>query len=147
MRKWIFSKVKAILVASGRVEFVDLANRVLSASSYGANGSEAPPRPFIMIRSGLRLPEDLGAESRNLGRGRWPYTIWAHDEPGSYVLIDDVLKEIRFGLSKILFPVMEPNFTLADCRWENDSDDLYDDGFRTAVRNSSYQLVGKELES
>jgi len=107
---------------------------------YGAGGTDSPPerRPFIEIRAGGRI------------RGPYPgvaqqyATIWVHDAPGDYMLIDSLIEEIKDALcgSSREAPVSETD--AVSCRWMSDSGELADDGYGTITRNTQFQLNGRE---
>jgi len=142
MRRWIFSEVKAALNAVGMGSFP-----VLEPSSLGLADSPSPSRPFIVLRAGLRASEPMPGLRSKLSR--WPYAIWAHDDPGSYLRVDSILSTIRNHLSSLGYPVVavSDNMRILEMVWGSDSEDLQDDGFKTAVRWSSYTATTRELES
>lgn len=66
--------------------------------------------------------------------------VWAHDKPGTYVNIEDVLKTARPAILAAIGPTDDG--WLSDIKWEGDSRDLYDDATKTIVRYSTYLLTG-----
>ena len=113
----------------GHAPFVAL---VPAESVHGAGSLNGRPDniPFVVLRLGPLTREPGGfAQWREL-------TVWAHDEPGGYLRIDEVLAEARVALET---PVNEPGAVLVE--WQGGSPDLADDGYNTITKNDSYRLV------
>jgi hypothetical protein len=66
--------------------------------------------------------------------------VWAHDKPGTYTDIEQVLKTARPGVLAALGPTDDG--WLSDISWRGDSLDLYDGATQTIVRYSTYLLTG-----
>jgi hypothetical protein len=68
-------------------------------------------------------------------------TIWIHDLPGDYEVIDSILARL-----KALLPTLEGQSNgsghVVAVEWVNDSEDLADDGHETITRNVVFELVG-----
>jgi hypothetical protein len=88
-------------------------------------------RPFEVLRFENETPELEEASFQDV-------TIWVHDNPGSYMNIDAILRQIRMTLEG---PVTSQEGIMAI--WQGDSPDLFDDERGTIVRNTSYRLVGR----
>jgi hypothetical protein len=67
------------------------------------------------------------------------FTVWAHDEPGDYGRIDQILRAVE---EELLGPISLENGVR--CRLDARSADLADDSFGTITRNSAFTIVGKE---
>lgn len=84
----------------------------------GADGTystydETPPTPFLVIRFGGVTPRlRKVAESGYI-------QIWAHDEPGTYSKIDDLLARC-----KVVLEALPNQGTLFEVAWIEDSGDL-----------------------
>jgi len=123
MRKRIFEALVAWAPLDALVE-----NRILEASSVTVHTT----KPFIVIRMHTGFPVE-----RSIG-GRHYAQIWAHDEPGSYLRIDDILIETRKALESL------PNTGddgFLEARWIESGVDLKDDLLETITRYSRYQLT------
>jgi hypothetical protein len=109
---------------------VQLASVVPPTSVFGAGAVGAVPsaKPFIVLRFGPRT-----ASIGSIGN----LTVWAHDEPGDYELIDEILGHARRLLDGAVPGV--PGMITSE--WTSDSTDLADDGYGTITKNSSYRLI------
>jgi hypothetical protein len=114
---------------------------VSETSIYGGGSITGPPaeKPFIVIR--------VDNEFREMpGHSRIMVTVWAHDEPGNYVRIGQVLKAVRNALcgngqtaGAVLSQAASPNGIV---QWMSDGPDQSDFDFGTLMKSSQYQLVG-----
>lgn len=126
-RTWVHSKLTTEPSATALLAVVPL-DGIKGAGSLTGSPKE---KPFIIPRFGPKLrrnPEGPYSVS---------VSIWVHDEPGSYLRIEQAI-----GLIK---PLLEGPVAMAgavSCEWAGDSGDLADDGFGTIVRNTSFILVG-----
>jgi hypothetical protein len=103
-----------------------VGDRIFQASDL----QEAPAtKPFVVLRFLPTVPEVADARSHSL-------QAWAHDVPGSYVRIDDVLRKIRASLTSA---ANAGDFL--EAIWNEDGPDLVDDVFRTVTRYSRYRIV------
>lgn len=86
-------------------------------------------KPFVVYRFGARTSPMRGDDSVAI------YTqsiqVFAHDTPGDYVRIEEILAVIH----TILIPSTHPSVT-----WLEDSEDLRDDDFGTILKWSRYQI-------
>lgn len=141
MRRWIFSEVKLALANAGMPDVP-----VLEPSSLGLGDSASPARPFVVLRSGLRASEPIPGLRDKMSR--WPYMVWAHDDPGSYLRVDQMLEAVRGRLGSLSYPITAETdgLRILEMIWNDDSEDLQDDGFKTAVRWSSYTAMTRKLE-
>lgn len=96
---------------------------------------DTPQSPFAVIA--------FGGQQRGPGRNV-RVDIWVHDNRGSYLLIDSALKEIRRILTSVVHYELDGE-RLAQADWMDDSNDLYDDTYRTNTRTAGFQLVGTGL--
>lgn len=111
-------------------------NRIFAASSLGIDPKEKPPaRPFLVYRAGLALPS-MKHKTKVV-----PYVFYVHDEQGSYLNhIEPSLEAI-----KLEFKNRAPEFwdgkQIFEANWRDDSEDLYDDMFRTAVKYTTIDVT------
>ena len=100
--------------------------RVYEASSISV---EAPPaRPFVTYRMHTDFP-------LNRGLGRREYSqVWAHDEPGDYLVIDEILNAVRRAVE-----AAPSNGDFLEARWIETGVDLRDDVMGTITRYIRFQ--------
>jgi len=109
---------------------------IFGSRIFGASSAEGKKqiKPFILLRTGAENPElegdDAPATSSQFA------TVWLHDEPGSYIQIDNGLEVVREAL---LSPALVGSGIA--CRWLGDSAEFADESFGTITRNGSYQLI------
>lgn len=124
-RQWIYTT----LSAAGPVTAIVPSVRIISS---GALTGRPNATPFLVVRV-MPLTRELAegvAHSQNA-------EIWAHDQPGSYARIDNVLAAVRAALvGQVALP------GAVACRWQGDSGDLADDGLGTISRNSAFRCIG-----
>jgi hypothetical protein len=87
-------------------------------------------RPFLV----LVFENDNPSLGGNVSQQR--FTAWCHDVPGSYLLIDEVLANLR---EAFVGQVSEDKAFC--CEWQGDSGDLEDPAMKTIVRTSSYLVT------
>lgn len=131
-RTWIYNRLRLSAAVLALVP---------EASIYGDGSITGPPenKPFIVVQVDNELREWVG-------HSRGFVTIWAHDEPGNYVLVGQILKTVRNVLcgngettGQALEQSAKPNGII---QWLRDSPDQSDIDFGTLSRNSQYQLLG-----
>lgn len=129
MRQWVYQQVMS--TPSLGIPGV----QVFMAGAAGLKG-EGPTRPFIVIRAQIKQPALLPS---------WPfsnqmYQIWIHDLQGTMTRIDGALSALRAHL-----PGLAPaDFGGKEVRcfdWQMDSDDLYDDHYKTSTRHGDFLMV------
>lgn len=109
-----------------------------AASIYGSSSLTGAPaeKPFVIFTLGVWLPE-LKNDDKPVSHSQL-LTVAAHDEPGDYTRIDDILKEVQLALSG---QVPEPGAICAT--FQGLSQDLADEHFGTAMRNAEFRLIGR----
>lgn len=95
-----------------------------------------PSRPFAVIHLGVFNPGMAHVKDGSC-------TIWIHDDGGDYDRIDQALQAI-YGRLHGAEHVSEQGGSaeLIRAEWTATSGDLFDPGFRTITKNSSYRLIG-----
>lgn len=68
-------------------------------------------------------------------------SVWAYNRQPDYVPIVDALKLIKPRLESLEGVVMAPGESVLAVRFEGDSDDLYDDGYRAYTRWCSHTIT------
>lgn len=128
-REWLFDSVGSI---------TDIST-LAPGGIYGAGSLKGNPpteRPFIVINSGTEVPELVDGDSpvstsRVAG-------VYVHDQPGSYVRIDQILLLVR---AELVGQVSTLPSAIA-CVWIGDSGELADDVYGTLMKEGSFKLVG-----
>lgn len=107
---------------------------VIQNGSVFAGGSmeDAPAlKPFVILRFLPRVPA-LPEDAAHFQRAE----VWCHDEPGSYLRIDQALSLAEAAL------VGPATGSGIYAEWEGQGTDLFDDGWKTITRYSSFKLTG-----
>lgn len=114
--------------------FPELADNVFGAG--GLTEDSLPDSLFAVIRFGVFTRGMSHIKTGNAD-------IWVHDRGGDYGRIDAALERI-YGTLDGAEHVQEQDGSaeLIQATWNSTSGDLYDPGFRTITKNSSYRLVG-----
>jgi hypothetical protein len=92
-------------------------------------------RPFIVIRMSGDFPGAGSMMQRSA-------EVWAHQEPGSYVEVDRILKRVRACLKET--PFGHDGEWIVDAIYTQTSPDLYDQTRRTNCRMSAFTITGNE---
>jgi hypothetical protein len=110
----------------------------IPAARWIAGGAvdEPPARPFAVVRITDSPPTPHGTAQPSV-------QIWVHDDRGSYVRIDKILKLIRAALESAV-PMENTTDRIVCVEWQGDSPDLTDEGYNTNTRNSGYTLTGRK---
>ena len=107
--------------------------RIFEASSLGTNLTcyeGIPPRPFVTFRMHTDFP-------LNRGLGRREYCqIWANDEPGDYMTIDEILRLCRLAVEGI-----PSDKDFLEARWIETGVDLSDQAMGTINRYIRFQFT------
>jgi hypothetical protein len=136
-RSWAISRLRAHAPLIAIVP----ASQIVSSGAVGLPGSptEELAKPFIVVRmSTVQNRLDAARSQRAL--------VYAHDEVGSYVRIDNALKEVRAAFN-ISGPVVIGDTRMTAIEDEGESDDLFDDGFGTGVRYAQFRMTGRQVGS
>lgn len=129
-RTWMYGKL------AGHAPLTSVVP-VAQIKGAGSLDSDPGPRPFIVIR--------IGTERRGPfpGVSYCDAMLWVHDEPGDYLRIDNILQIVKDFLVPNGREEPVPNAGGIAITWQGHSSELADEGFRTIMRNASYQLTGK----
>lgn len=122
------------IVASSSLVSLIPADRWVGRNSIDP---EVPDKPFAVIGGFNRIGS---SEAGRLVVRQ--FEIWVHDEPGSYVFIDQVIRELNAHFANLVHFQGE-TYLLAQVDFVGESDDLQDDAMRTATRSVTYQGVGR----
>lgn len=111
-----------------------VADRIIEASALGTElpGFEGvPERPFVTYRMHTDFP-------LNKGLGRREYAqIWANDDPGDYLRIDEILRLCRLAVE-----AAPPKDDFLEARWIETGVDLSDQAMGTINRYIRFQFTG-----
>jgi hypothetical protein len=130
-RKWVFD----VLMNSPELTAI-VGNRIFAASSIGTDPeSFHPQRPFLVYRSGIKVPALRDAAETNL------YTFYVYDEVGSYIEnIEPAIEAIKNAF-KLRSHEFWQGKQIFDVIWRDTSEDLYDDMFRAVFRFITMDVV------
>lgn len=106
---------------------------------FAASSIDEANRPdplFAVLRYGTTIPG-----MAHIKRGT--LEIWVHDLPGSYKRINDVIANLYGTLNGVVHQQDSDGNELLSADWVSDSGDLFDPGYRTIVRTTSYNLIRK----
>jgi hypothetical protein len=110
---------------------------IVQANTYTTNSVDNPEtKPFVIIRF-----ETVTAAFGQIGAQNM--SIWAHDERGDYSRIDQILQRIQDILTNAVHVAGNDGFTLSSSRYQGTSDDLWDDGYRTITRYSTFSVLSR----
>lgn len=107
---------------------------------YGSNSADDPSDQFIVIRW-----EDMPTTTLGSARSFGPQnlTVWLHDRDRTYDRVNLGLRRVKFLLDQVLHVQGLDGWTITQCDWQGDSGDLWDDGYQTVTRNTSYRIVAR----
>lgn len=122
-REWVYAQL---------VGDTDVTDLVPAERIYGGGALTGHPGavPFVVLRFGPEV-ERAGRAAREK-----ECAVWVHDDPGSYLRIDEVLAAVRWAL---VGSVSEAGAIAVE--WQGTSPDLADDVMDTITRNTSYALT------
>lgn len=113
---------------------------LIPAERWKGSGSvteeNVPERMFAVIRYGI---ENIGMADLK----RCLVTIWVHDQQGTYEDINKVLSALYGRLDHVAGQQDGSGNEITSCEWQSNSGDLYDTGFRTITRNTTFEIIGK----
>lgn len=129
-RIWLFNKLR---------DSADVTELVPIKSIYGAGSLTGIPslKPFLVIRVGDEITPLPGVS-------RTDATIWAHDDVGNYLTIDDLLQRVRnalCGRNEITGQV--PVARAIAARWIGNGPDQSDPTYGTLMKVSNYTLLAR----
>jgi hypothetical protein len=110
----------------------------VNPNSLSAGDVDTPePRPYIVLQWGETIPGVDVSRRRTL-------TVWVHDKPNDYTVIDQIIKRIR-QIYEGLAGYKTTTGWITSVDWVTDSDDLTDDGPHTICRTTAYTVIGSGL--
>jgi hypothetical protein len=126
------SIIRGILIADSDLTDIIPANRWFASGSI--DDDNTPATPFAVIRFGL-----VNRGMAHVQRGS--VTIWIHDGRGSYSNIDAAMRLIT-GILDGREHVSDGDSELIKATWQDTSGDLFDNGYRTLTKTTTYEIVG-----
>lgn len=103
-----------------------------------------PERPFAVIRFGGFLRGITRKDGSGIRTAR--LEVWGHWDRGSFLGVDDLLREVRRTLltAKDIKRVREDGSAVffMEASWENDSPDMFDQDTLTNCRATIFEVVG-----
>jgi hypothetical protein len=110
---------------------------VTPASLFAGDVDTVEPRPYVVLRWGEASPGVDVSRRRVL-------TVWVHDNPNDYTVIDKIIKRIREIYEAVAGLRTEVGW-ITGIDWLTDSEDLTDDGPHTICRTTAYTVIGSGL--
>lgn len=102
--------------------------------------TDVPEDPlFVILRWG---PEDVPV-GRDTNVRPHELSVWVYNREPNYAPISQILNRIRvvmLGLESVRHTVTPPGWVSA-VLWQGRSPDLYDDAYKTVVRNDTYRII------
>ena len=120
VRSWFFGLVDADATLDGLV-----GDRIYPSNTVFT----VPPTPYMVYKVSSLTPRIATALNTQL-------QVWAHDEPGDYTTIDDILARVK--------EVLESQGNSGDflsAEWLDGSEDGFDDATGTIMRYDRYTIV------
>lgn len=131
---------QALVAREPLIAILGSPDRLIEASALGnpqLSGYEGtPPRPFVTYRMHTAFPY-----RRKIGAREYAQ-VWANDEPGDYLRIDQILKEVRIAVEGIA-----PQGEFVGAEWIETGVDLRDDVMGTINRYIRFQFNSSLRES
>ncbi len=116
-----------------RAAIIKLLKNTVDVPVFGTNAIDSPKSSQFVI---ARFEEK---EQAFADIGTRKLTVWFHDRQKTYDVIDSMLGLVKGAMVNAVHVPGSDGFTLTQVDWRGDSADLYDDGFRTVTRFSSYE--------
>lgn len=127
MRTWIYNILQALALPGG------MATRITSSGAAGF-----VDKPFILVSMGIEQPM-LGMKASTRTQAI-SFDVWIHDDPGSMLQnIDPAAITIKDAFPAAA-PAVVGGMSIRECKWEETSNDLYDDHYGTNTRRVSFRL-------
>lgn len=122
-------KIYQELINSSVIQYTD--DRIFQANSlYGPTTK----KPFLVLRMGLSSVEQYVTGTQSTY-----FQLWAHDDPGDYHQIDQILSEARAALLRA-----SPETGFFEFRYFETSQDFMDDLLGTILRFSRFQAITRD---
>lgn len=133
------SRVIAFQAFRNTPDLVELVeDRIKAASSV----DKQMKRPLIAIRAHTDFPP-AGSSHGGRSFGRREYMqVWAHDDPGDYQRIDQILRLCRDALETV-----DPFDDFLEAKWIETGVDLRDDRMESIMRYSRFQFTYARRET
>lgn len=100
--------------------------------------TEPSGKPFAIYRLSGRM--DRVTTKSAMGSNR--VEVWIHDEPGSYSRIERLLSAVEDKFLAVTHRVVGDQ-SISQIGYDSRSPDLYDEGFKSICKMSSFTIVGK----
>lgn len=110
-------------------------------TTFTTNATDTPPRngPFLTI--------NISDGPKAFGKtGAKEVTIWAHmpkELTRDYGMIDMILLRCKEIMANVTQEDGADGWTLTAATWRGDSGDLFDDGYSSLARNSTFRVASR----
>ncbi len=129
MRTWLYNKIKALVFPSG------MGDKITSSGS-----TDNPAPPFLVVQMGTEQPVlGMPASSRTM---TVPFTVWAHDAPGSMLNIDAACVALKNGLPSADGAVIG-GMSSFGITWDGTGEDAFDDHYSTNCRPVRFTMTAR----
>lgn len=110
-----------------------------ASAVYASNAVDDPyTSKFIVIHWEDVL---LSVPQRSIGPTN--VTVWFHDKERTYDDIDAALNRTKVLMDAVIHLPGSDGFTITQMDWQGDSGELFDDGYGTVTRTTSYRIVSR----
>lgn len=106
-------------------------------SVWAGNSIDSPPQNRFIV---LRWEEATASFGQ---RGRTRLTVWFHDTDRDYGGIQQAMQVVRDVLEGAVHVLGADGVTLTTAKWDEDSSDLFDDGYGTVTKWSGFTVVAR----
>lgn len=101
------------------------------------NSVDSPPQNRFIV---VRWEETVSAFQR---RGTSRCQVWFHDVDRDYGAIQDAMELVKIVLEEAVHVPGADGVTLTTCKWDEDSPDLFDDGYKTVTKYSVFTVCAR----
>lgn len=99
---------------------------------------DSPEKPFVLYKFAGKTDTITSKRADGVVR----VEVWIHDAPGSYSLIERNLKRVEDTFLAAVHRVVGAE-RISQIGYDSRSPDLYDEGFKTICKMSSFTTVGR----
>jgi hypothetical protein len=131
------------LLTTAIIDLGVVDDRVFPAGSLGFRDIPTNPDfPYILI---MEMQPRIFREVQNTARSkRWNFRITVCDEPGSFVRIDDILRQVRETVLGLTLEVSPSGRRCTQADWTGESGDLPDSEKKQNMKYGLASLVSND---
>lgn len=138
-RKFMYDSVLTMPSVPGQ-----FGSRVMATGAGQGPGGETdrPTTPFIIIRAQTNQRPILMPAASEMKVKQQRYQVWVHWDSDDTTPADDVVAELE-NLMPTKAGVATAEGNIIECRWEDTSEDGYDDHYATNTRYVTFLVTYK----